>query len=203
MGWLIALGVLVLLAILPLGFTARYNADGAVLKVLAGPVAVQVYPAKKKKAKTKKKPAKEKKKKASGKAGEPAKKKEGGSFTDFLPLVSIALDLLRDFGGKLRVNRLELNLILAGDDPCDLAIQYGKACTAMGCLWPVLEEVFVIKKRDVKIQCDFEADQTLVDTRLDMTITVGRLFALVGVHGFKAIKELIKIMNKRKGGAAT
>ena len=203
MGWLIALGVLVLLAILPLGFTARYNADGAVLKVLAGPVAVQVYPAKKKKDKTKKKPAKEKKKKASGKAGEPAKKKEGGSFTDFLPLVSIALDLLRDCGGKLRVNRLELNLILAGDDPCDLAIQYGKACTAMGCLWPVLEEVFVIKKRDVKIQCDFEADQTLVDTRLDMTITVGRLFALVGVHGFKAIKELIKIMNKRKGGAAT
>ena len=203
MGWLIALGVLVLLAILPLGFTARYNADGAVLKVLAGPVAVQVYPAKNKKDKTKKKPAKEKKKKASGKAGEPAKKKEGGSFTDFLPLVSIALDLLRDFGGKLRVNRLELNLILAGDDPCDLAIQYGKACTAMGCLWPVLEEVFVIKKRDVKIQCDFEADQTLVDTRLDMTITVGRLFALVGVHGFKAIKELIKIMNKRKGGAAT
>ena len=203
MGWLIALGVLVLLAILPLGFTARYNADGAVLKVLAGPVAVQVYPAKKKKDKIKKKPAKEKKKKASGKAGEPAKKKEGGSFTDFLPLVSIALDLLRDFGGKLRVNRLELNLILAGDDPCDLAIQYGKACTAMGCLWPVLEEVFVIKKRDVKIQCDFEADQTLVDARLDMTITVGRLFALVGVHGFKAIKELIKIMNKRKGGAAT
>lgn len=203
MGWLIALGVLVLLAILPLGFTARYNADGAVLKVLAGPVAVQVYPAKKKKDKIKKKPAKEKKKKASGKAGEPAKKKEGGSFTDFLPLVSIALDLLRDFGGKLRVNRLELNLILAGDDPCDLAIQYGKACTAMGCLWPVLEEVFVIKKRDVKIQCDFEADQTLVDARLDMTITVGRLFALVGVYGFKAIKELIKIMNKRKGGAAT
>lgn len=203
MGWLIALGVLVLLAILPLGFTARYNADGAVLKVLAGPVAVQVYPAKKKKDKIKKKPAKEKKKKASGKAGEPSKKKEGGSFTDFLPLVSIALDLLRDFGGKLRVNRLELNLILAGDDPCDLAIQYGKACTAMGCLWPVLEEVFVIKKRDVKIQCDFEADQTLVDARLDMTITVGRLFALVGVYGFKAIKELIKIMNKRKGGAAT
>jgi hypothetical protein len=161
------------------------------------------HPAKKKKDKTKKKPAKEKKKKASGKAGEPAKKKEGGSFTDFLPLVSIALDLLRDFGGKLRVNRLELNLILAGDDPCDLAIQYGKACTAMGCLWPVLEEVFVIKKRDVKIQCDFEADQTLVDARLDMTITVGRLFALVGVYGFKAIKELIKIMNKRKGGAAT
>ena len=203
MGLLIALGVLVLLAILPLGFTARYNADGAVLKVLAGPVAVQVYPAKKKKDKIKKKPAKEKKKKASGKAGEPAKKKEGGSFTDFLPLVSIALDLLRDFGGKLRVNRLELNLILAGDDPCDLAIQYGKACTAMGCLWPVLEEVFVIKKRYVKIQCDFEADQTLVDARLDMTITVGRLFALVGVYGFKAIKELIKIMNKRKGGAAT
>lgn len=203
MGWLTALLVLVLLAILPLGFTARYDADGAQLKLIAGPVRVQVYPAKKKKDTQKKKPAKAKKKKAAAKKDGADEKKRGGSFTDFLPMVSIALDLLRDFGRKLRVNRLDLNLILAGGDPCDLAIQYGKACSAMGCLWPILEEVFVIKGRDVKIQCDFEASQTLVDARLDMTITLGRLLVLAGVHGFKAVKELIKIMNKRKGGAAT
>ena len=204
MGWLIALGVLVLLAILPLGFTACYDEGGARLKLIAGPVRVQVYPTKKKKDKTKKKPAKAKKQKqTSGKTGESAQKKQGGSFTDFLPLVRIVLDFLRDFGGKLRVNRLDLNLILAGDDPYDLAVQYGKACSAMGCLWPMLEENFVIKRRDIRIQCDFEATQTLVDARLDMTITLGRLLSLAGVHGFKAVKELIKIMNKRKGGAAT
>lgn len=204
MGWLIALLVLVLLAILPLGLTARYNSEGALLKLIAGPVRVQIYPAKKKKDGVKKKPPKaQKKNKSSGKTAEAEKKKQGGSFADFLPLVSIVLDFLRDFGGKLRVNRFDFNLILAGGDPCDLAIQYGKACSAMGCLWPVLEEVFVIKRREVRIQCDFEATQTLVDARLDMTITFGRLLALIGVHGFKAVKELIKIMNKRKGGAAT
>lgn len=36
---------------------------------------------------------------------------------DFLPLVKVALNFLGDFRRKLRVNRLELKLILAGGDP--------------------------------------------------------------------------------------
>ena len=35
MGWLIALGVLVLLALLPLGISARYDASGALVRLIA------------------------------------------------------------------------------------------------------------------------------------------------------------------------
>lgn len=218
MGWLIALGILILLAILPLGVSAVYNSDGPMVRILAGPLKLQVFPLKKKeKPERKKKEKKTKVKpdeavqkeqtpqhsdKSSTSSQKADTKQKGGSFTDFLPLVKLGLDFLGDFRRKLRVNRLELNLILAGGDPCDLATNYGKACAAMGNLWPRLEELFVIKKRDVQIQCDFEGDKTLVIARLDITITLGRILALVVGYGIRAVKELININNKRKGGAA-
>lgn len=204
MGWLIALGVLFLLAVLPLGVSAVYDSEGPRVAILAGPVRIPVYPAKKKDKKPKQK--KEKKKapaKAKPAAQQPKKEKKGGSLADFLPLAEIILDFLGDFHRKLRVNVLQVNLILAGGDPCDLAINYGKATAAMGNLWPRLEELFVIKKRDVKIQCDFEGSKTLVEARLDLTITLARVFSVGIRYGIRALRELMKILNKRKGGATT
>lgn len=202
MGWIIAIGVLVLLAVLPLGVSAEYDSDGPRVRLIAGPVKLQVFPLKKQKKPQKKK---EKKQASAKKQAAPVKpkQKQGGSLKDFLPLVRIILDFMSDFRRKLRVDILEMNLVLAGGDPCDLAINYGKACAALGNLWPRLEELFVIKKRDVKVQCDFEGDKTLITARLDLTITLGRVFSVGLRYGYRAIKELIKILNKRKGGATT
>ena len=44
MGWLITLGILVLLGILPLGASVKYDADGPLVKVIAGPIRITVYP---------------------------------------------------------------------------------------------------------------------------------------------------------------
>ena len=206
MGWLIALGIFVLILLLPLGVSAIYDREGPRVSVLAGPVRIPVLPAKKKDKKDKKPKKKKEKKQAPAKpkaAKQPKQEKKGGSLTDFLPLVEIILDFLSDFRRKLRVNVLELNLVLAGGDPCDLAINYGKATAALGNLWPRLEEWLVIKKRDVKIQCDFEGDKTLVTARLDLTITLARVFSVSFRYGIRALRELMKILNKRKGGATT
>ena len=206
MGWLITLVILSLLAVLPLGVSVRYDEDGALARLIAGPARITLFPRKK----TEKKPEEkgEKKPAAPKKKQEPAKeptdgKKKGGSWTDFLPLVQLALDFLGDFRRKLRVKRLELKLILAGDDPADLGLNYGRACAALGNLLPQLEKLFVIKKRDVQIECDFTADSILVLARLDITITLGRLTALAAVYGVRALKAYLKIQNKRKGGATT
>ena len=125
----------------------------------------------------------------------------GGSWTDFLSLIPIVFDFLGDFRRKLRVNRLELKLILAADDPCDLAINYGRAWTALGNLLPQLERFLVIQKRDLEVECDFTASKTLVIARLDLTITLGRILAAVFKFAFRALMEFLKIMKKRKGGA--
>lgn len=203
MGWLIAAGILAALAVLPLGISAQYDSGGAVIRVIAGPVKIKVFPLKKK-AKKKQQTEKKKETPAQKPAKSPsAQKKSGGSIKDFFPIVSRVLEFLGDFRRKLRVDHLELNLVLAGDDPCDLAANYGKAWAALGNLWPRLEELFVIKKRDVKVQCDFEASQTLITAQLDVTITLGRLIATGGWHGIRILKELLTIKNKQKGGAAT
>ncbi len=220
MGWLIALGVVALLAILPLGASVKYNADGPLVRVIAGPIRFTVYPRPKKE---KKSNPKAEEKKAKKEADKKAKKQEqqkskektasekntvplipkekGGSLTDFLPLVKVVLDFLGDFRRKLRVKVLEVKLIMAGDDPCDLAVNYGRAWAALGNLLPRLERLFVIKKRDLQIECDFTASETLVIARLDLTITLGRLLALLAVLGWRAVREYLKINNKRKGGA--
>ena len=48
MGWLITLGILVLLAILPLGAAVNYHSEGFFLDVIAGPVRIPILPKKKK-----------------------------------------------------------------------------------------------------------------------------------------------------------
>ena len=54
MGWWITLGVLTLLAILPLGVRVCYDSDGPLVKVVLGSVKITVYPRKKKERKSKK-----------------------------------------------------------------------------------------------------------------------------------------------------
>ena len=200
MGWLIALAVITLLAVLPLGISAQYDADGVQLWVIAGPVRLRLIPGKKKTKDTEKPKEEAKKKKAEMPAAEKTEKK-GGSVTDFIPLVRVVFDFLADFRRKLRVNILELKIVLAGGDPCDLAVNYGKACAAVAALDPQLERFFVIKKKDVRVQCDFEEEKTLIVARLDLTITLGWLIIQLIRHGSRALKELLKIMKLRKGGA--
>lgn len=221
MGWLITFGILFLLAILPLGVSVKYDEVGAVVKLIAGPVKITLFPRPKKEQKQKKE------KKALSKTEEPKSaepesdvektpepdkpaeqnqekkpKKSGGPISDFLPLVQIALDMLGAFRRRLRVNMLELKLIMAADDPCDLAVNYGRAWAAVGNLMPRLERVFVIKKRNIEVECDFETSQTRILVRLDLTITLGRILATVVVYGIKALIEFLKIKNKRKGGVS-
>lgn len=214
MGWLITGGILLLLAVLPLGVKVGYDSDGVRLQLVLGPIRLTLFPRPKKQPKEKKKDNSKQKKEESPaeetplpkppqppKAETPKEKKQGGSLMDFLPLVKVALDFLGDFRRKLRLDELYLRLILASLDPCDLAVNYGKTWAAVGNLMPVLERMFVIKKRDVEVECDFTASETLVVARVEITITLGRLLALLAVYGFRGVKEFLTIRNKRKGGA--
>ena len=209
MGIWITAAFLLALAILPLGIHVRYNEAGFLLRVIAGPLKITVFPRKKK---PKKQKAKQKKQNAekspeSTDSGDtppqppkplPEPKEKGGSLTRFLPLVKLGLKFLGDFRRKLRVDNLFLRLILAGDDPCDLAVNYGRAWAAVGNLMPQLERLFVIKKRDIQVECDFTAEETRVIAHMDITITLGRLLTLAVVYGIRVLFEFLAM--KRNGG---
>lgn len=216
--WWITLGILTLLANLPLGVRVCYDAEGLLVKIVLGPLKLTVFPRAKKQAKSGKDQNQKTEEKAETKsvsetenlprppqpppAPKTEKKQKGGSLKDFIPFVKLGLDFLGDFRRKLRMKELYLRLILASDDPCDLAVNYGKTWTAVGNLLPALERWFVIQKRDVEVECDFTASETNVIARLEITITLGRLLSLVTVYALRGIKELIVFRNKRKGGVA-
>lgn len=223
--WWILLGILALILLLPLGVRINYDEDGAVVSVLIRPFHIQVFPVKKKE-KTKKQkkepkeepkqeqPAEETKAEAPQSAAtviddddeeeepEPTAEKKGGSITDFLPLVELALKFVGEFFGKtLHIDVLYLKLTMAGGDPADLAINYGRTWAALGNLWPHIDRMFTIKKRDIRLQCDFEGSQTLVNARVEITITLARLLGLVFNYGFRIGFRFLKIMLARNKAA--
>ena len=209
MGIWIAGAILLALAVLPLGVRIRYNDAGFVLKVIAGPLKITVIPGRKKPKKQKVKQKKQKAVQTAESAGseerppqppkaQPEQKERGGSLTRFLPLVKLGLKFLGDFRRKLRLDNLYLRLILAGDDPCDLAVNYGRIWAAVGNLMPQLERLFVIRKRDIQVECDFASAETTVVVHLDVSITLGRLLVLALYYGIRILFEFLSI--ERKGG---
>ena len=191
MGWLVALAVLVGIALLPVGIRGVFRESAADVWLLAGPLKFRLYPAKPKEDK----PIKPQKK-TTGRT-----KPKGGNLQDFLPIAKTVLDFLNQLRKKVGVKNLELKVILAGDDPCDLAVNYGRAWAALGSLMPQLERVLTIRKRNIEVECDFTAETTLVYAKVDATVSVVRALHLGGRYGVKIIKDILKLKKLRKGGA--
>ena len=197
MGWLIAATIVFLLLCIPLGISAVYDGNGGSVYVIASVFKFLVYP----RPKDPDRPAKEKvKKKETGGEAKKQTTKNKGAISDFYPFIKLVLDFLCDFKRKLRVDHFQLYITLAGGDPADLALSYGKACASVGTFLPALNQFLIIKKQDVNVSCDFEGSNTTVEGRLDLTLTVGRLLSMVLRHGVKVIKEYFNFRKKRNGG---
>lgn len=176
MGWRIALyaflallGVICVLFLLPVGIRVRYNDRILRIWYTIGPLRLRYHPEKKEN-------------KKSGISvrtvlNEPVKanRKYDGALGDFWAELKTTLELFWALRPKLRVKRLMLKLFLAGDDPCAIALQYGGAWAAVGSLVPLLEEAFVINKRDVTVEADFSGEETHMEAKLDIVIGLGRL----------------------------
>ena len=191
MGWLIALAVVAAVLLLPLGFCAIYRQNDPGVWLFIGPLRFRVYPGKQKK--------KDNKQTSSEKSGKDLLK--GGRYSDFLPVARAIYDFLGEFRRRIRVKRLEFKIILAGDDPADLAVNYGRTWAAVGSAVPQLERLFRIKRRNIEVECDFNAEETLVYARIDATLTLMRTVHLLSKHGIKIIKQLLELKKLRKGGA--
>lgn len=201
MGWLIFLDVLLLLGSMPLGLRLHYDAGGAEAVLLAGMFRLRLYPMSDRLHRLLHRPKKQKAQPVSQAPTAPPQppppKKPGGDWKRFLPLLQTGLDFLGDLRRKLRVDHLTFHLIMAGDDPADLAVYYGRAWAAVGSLMPRLDRAFVIKKRDVQVECDFVGTETRVAFAMDLTVTLGRLLGLAVRYGIRIVKQFLAIKKKK------
>ena len=181
--------VIVLLLMLPVGVWVRYDADGAAVWAVVGPVRKKVYP---RPAKALKKAKKKEKKEEEG-AGPPEKKAwklPGGSFSNFLKLVRIGVALIGALLRRVVLRRLELEVRVGGEDPARTAIQYGQAQALLASLRPLVERAFRVKKQQMQVLCDFESSQTVVLLDMQISLRVFDLLALALRYGWQAMQVL-------------
>ena len=224
--WMILLmifGILFLIGCIPVGVDAAYLGGSFTLKIKIWLLRLQILPAKPKKPKKVKKPAaKDGKKPAGGKAKASAAKEaqtaDGaekpaqeppkkafltGGVQEILDLARLAADALGNLRRKLRMEELMLRVRFGGgDDAAKTAILYGRAWAVIGALLPCLERIFVIKKRDIGAELDYNVDEKMaVDAHMVLTITIGRALALALRAGIGFLKIYQAYQDKNKGGA--
>jgi len=97
--------------------------------------------------------------------------------------------ILRSLRKGVRVDRLILNLALAGgDDPCAAAITYGRLWAVWGILRPALTENLRVRKERVDMRLDFELEKTVWDGEIALTISLGRSIAALLTVLYAAVK---------------
>ena len=204
-GWVvlgIVLAVFVLIGCIPVGVDARYHENALALRLKIGFFTMQVLPAKPKKKKAEAKKKKPAAKKQDAKPAKPKKQFQMPKLTlqDILALADLACDTLGNLRRKLRVEVLVLHVTLGGSDPAKAAILYGRAWALIGMLNPKLEQLFVIKKRDIQPVLDYNEKEMKVDAHLALTITIGRAISLAVRAGVRFLKLWL---NKKKAVSNT
>lgn len=197
MGWIVGGILLVLLAMMPIRLLIAYSLQGVSVKLKAGLLTFSVLPRKPKTTQKKENEAGETAA-AGSNAEKQTTKREKPDISAYLRVLKLVLDLLIRLRNKAVMKRFDFLLILAGDDPSDLAVLYGRTQGAFAVLFGQIEAAFNIHKRNIRIECDFTADKTVFEGFTDISITFGRLFYLAARYGTVILKEYFTIINNKK-----
>lgn len=194
-GWGIALAAVLIIAFTRVGVKAAYRADGFTLIIKLGFIRIRLFPSKKKAAE--KPPKKQRKEKRQKKKKEPEEKKTafGLGFGDILDLLGILKKNAGRLTRSVRIDLLELDFTLGGDDPCDLAMFYGRVNMLIGIALPILRQGFRLKKENISVAIDFDRAQSLYYGALSVTASIGRMI----VVSLVLFGSLLRWYLKRRG----
>jgi len=189
----ILLLALVIVLRIPVHVRASYDQGEMAAWVRFGPVKIQVFPpkpAKKEAASDEGTPDKARKKAKK----EPKKKKPKAkiNFDQILysveELPPILLRALRRVGRRVVVEPLKVHLLVAGLDPADTALLFGKLEAALAASLPSLHQTVRIREPDIRLFLDFSAER--MDCIADVGVSI-RPWDLLSV-GIRAGGSLLK-----------
>lgn len=185
---LIVLLILIVLGQIRIGAQVEYCEDGLFVRIRAGAALIPVFPAKKKKSKPKK---------AEQTKSPEQKKKKGGTLKLVLDLLPLVLETVGKFRRKLRVDQLEMELIICDPDPADAAIRYGQANALLGSLWQPMTRAFHVKDGHAHVGVDFEGDAPVIYILASLSLTIAQTLGLVFIFAVKGLGILIRNRTKR------
>ena len=197
----IPLFVLLLVGSVRIGAQVEYREEGLFVHLRAGRFLILVFPMKEKK----KTPKRTKKKKNAAPAaadGTPVpKQKKGGTLELVLDFLPLALDTVKRFCRRLRVDRLEMELTIGTPDPADAALRYGQANALLGSLWRPLTQAFHVKDAHAHVGVDFDAEKPVIYIFACLSLTIGQTLTLAVVFGWRALGILIRNRTRRRARA--
>ncbi len=203
---LIILGVIAaiiaLILLLPIGADIGYEQGKLHVLAKAGPLTLKLFPRRKREEPDVPKPPKKKKQKkpkAEKPAEEQPKEKKSLDITldEILALLKAVLDGIAHFGGKIRVDRFVLHVVVASGDPYNSAMLYGKLNAWLSALMPLCKKLNA-KNCDVWTDVNFLDDWPQVDFAVAMSFRIGQLFGMGFRIGFGALKVLLQRRRRRK-----
>lgn len=210
-GWIVT-GIIALLVtlvvFLPIGFVATYDGKELLAWRIVGPFKTKLYPSPKKEKDRKKKPEQSEieafVQEVEELAGDlditPENFKTREGLDDLFMLLKIVLVFLNQLRMVIPVQQLQLKVAVGGDDPGDVAMTYGGTWAAVGNLYPLLENLIRVKKRDIDITCDFDSADTTVFAKAVLYMPLHRWVKLLGSQsGLPVVREYVDI-KLRKGG---
>lgn len=196
MGWILSILLAILLLFLllivlllcsPLTVELLWKEERPGLKVGIGPVRVDVLWLQKKM-----KPWLDKRKQKAalkGKKPKEEKKKEPwytpGNLEKKLDLLRTWAQPVRNalvrLGKKLRLCRLEVDMVVAGEDPGSTGMLYGWGCTLLGGLCGAIESCCTIRHGRVTLTPDFASGQKSIEADVVVSIRIWHLL-VIGVQ---------------------
>lgn len=181
------LAVFFLLSLVRVGVALSYAGGGLSARLRLGCIWITLYPRKPpKKARKMKKVKPHKPRKSKEKA--PSPPEEGDTLALLWDLIPLMLEAAGRFKQKLCVDRLDLDLVIAAEDPATAAVAYGAANAALGAAIPILENNLHIKEHRFRTRCDFTQTSPSVQFWTAFSLTIGQGTALTAYLGLQALK---------------
>lgn len=173
--------VLWLLSRIRLGGAAAYGPQGFTLKIIAGPLRIQVIPGKNPEGKARKKRSKEKTK-------QPESPRGAGALSRFRELLPVICQAAGELRRKIRIDQLDLDLVWAGENPASAALGFGGAHAVIGMIWPLIDHNFHVKQHCFQVGVDYQQRHPAIAVEAALTMTVGQLLAFFLRYGVKMLK---------------
>ena len=224
MVWRILLIILALVILLiffvPYGVDAGYEEGVLSLRIKAGPFRFTLYPKKppteKQRAKQRRKKEKTgaKKKTGSEKQKKPAEEKPAGvdetitvrekirwDIETVTALLRMALHALRRFCRSFSIDFLKIHYTVAGADPCNTALRYGRLCAAAAALPELCGGAVRVRRRDIALGCDFTESWPDISIRIVMSLQLFRIVHMAAAFLAEYLVWKLKTRREKKAAA--